>query len=131
MKTLAMCLAAGLSVIGCAQDHVCDPNPSGLYAIDFKRAVFSCTQAQYKQLPKDVFVAAQETGEGFSKDGCELSIRGSACDNGPGLCGNLHWTGPGVYEGTLTYAHPVDNGSGAWADCVIHSEEAVLTFIKH
>ena len=118
-------LTASLFLLACHDDHPRDcggPLPGG-YEIDFARAVFACEP--------DAFPESVSLGESvFSSNGCEITLDGDACRGGPGYCGHLYWTEHGVYSGELTYVTMNDTGnSGGFADCLIHSEEAVLTAI--
>jgi hypothetical protein len=132
MKSFMVWVVAGLSVVGCAEDRVCDPDPPGWYAIDFHRAVIACSDDVFDTVRARGLLVSDDNGSlesrKFSSDGCELHVKDYACYGGDGFCGELRWTEPGVYEGELTYAQAPFTSE--WKDCLIHSEEATLTLTE-
>jgi hypothetical protein len=109
-------------LLACADERGACERPEGReYAIDFAQAAFACPSERF---PETLLVAPEE----FSEDGCEVVLDGIPCTGGPGYCGHLYWKEAGVYEGGLTYAAMDSTGNmGGQADCLIHSDHAVLT----
>lgn len=124
-RTTALCLS--FLGIACNTDHArdCGGPLAGGYTIDWSRDLRACAST-------DVPESFALDDDLFSADGCEIHLDGDACRGGPGYCGHLYWNEHGEYEGDLTYATMTQTGNtGGYPDCLIHSEEAVLTAVDN